>query len=192
MKLDVLLFGRFQSGPFFALLRKTGPRPCASRSPHRRLAGTLPGAADVRILYAALDQTVPGTLGGSVHVQAVAEGLAALRPRRPRRHAARRTRGPAVRCTWHAMGPPLGRADLRWTRASAVTALARRVGADVVMERYYNFGGEGVLAARALGDPRRARSQRAGHRLSRIAQGAARSRAARRADAPLARSDLPA
>ena len=32
----------------------------------------------MRILYVAIDQTVPGTLGGSVHVTAVAEGLAAL------------------------------------------------------------------------------------------------------------------
>lgn len=47
MMLDVILFGRFQSGPFFALLRKTGP---ANRAPlaDRRigaLAGTsVPGA----------------------------------------------------------------------------------------------------------------------------------------------------
>jgi len=33
----------------------------------------------MRILYCALDQTVPGTKGGSVHVASVAEGLAALR-----------------------------------------------------------------------------------------------------------------
>ena len=32
----------------------------------------------MRVLYVATDQVVPGTLGGSVHVQAVAEGLAAL------------------------------------------------------------------------------------------------------------------
>ena len=32
----------------------------------------------VKILYAAIDQTVPGTTGGSMHVTAVAEGLAAL------------------------------------------------------------------------------------------------------------------
>ena len=32
----------------------------------------------LRILYVAIDQTVPGTLGGSVHVHAVAEGLAQL------------------------------------------------------------------------------------------------------------------
>ncbi len=32
----------------------------------------------MRILYCAIDQTVPGTTGGSVHVLAVASGLAAL------------------------------------------------------------------------------------------------------------------
>ena len=32
----------------------------------------------MRILYVATDQTVPGSLGGSVHVEAVAEGLARL------------------------------------------------------------------------------------------------------------------
>ena len=31
----------------------------------------------MRLLYVALDQRVPGTLGGSVHVQSVAQGLAA-------------------------------------------------------------------------------------------------------------------
>ena len=32
----------------------------------------------MKTLYSAIDQTVPGTKGGSVHVTAVAEGLAAL------------------------------------------------------------------------------------------------------------------
>jgi glycosyltransferase involved in cell wall biosynthesis len=112
----------------------------------------------LRLLYVALDQTVPGRLGGSVHVQAVAEGLAALG------HevhvatvpggdwpAAPPGRGGAV--TWHAMAPPFGRHELRWMRAGAVARLARRIGAELVMERYYNFGGEGVLAARRLGVP---------------------------------------
>jgi hypothetical protein len=39
---------------------------------------TGPATRRLRILYAAIDQRVPGTLGGSVHVQSVAEGLAAL------------------------------------------------------------------------------------------------------------------
>jgi alpha-maltose-1-phosphate synthase len=54
---------------------------------------------------------------------------------------------------WHPMSPPLGQPALRWLRVGAVAALARRVKAQVVMERYYNFGGEGVIAARRLGLP---------------------------------------
>lgn len=106
----------------------------------------------MNILYAALDQQVPGTLGGSVHVQAVAEGLAALG------HEVHVLVGqggpwPEGAVHWHAMTPPLGQKVLRWTRTGAVAALARQVRADVVMERYYNFGGEGVHAAARLGLP---------------------------------------
>lgn len=106
----------------------------------------------MRILYAALDQVVPGTLGGSVHVQAVAEGLAALGHEV---HVAVGQQGawPSGQVRWHALTPPFGRAELRWARAGALTQMARAIGADVVMERYYNFGGEGVIAARRLGLP---------------------------------------
>ena len=104
------------------------------------------------ILYVALDQTVPGTLGGSVHVQSVAEGLAALGHEV---HVATQPGGvwPAGAVRWHAMAPPLGQHQLRWMRTGAVTDLARRIDAHVVMERYYNFGGEGVMAAARLGIP---------------------------------------
>lgn len=106
----------------------------------------------MRILYCALDQQVPGTLGGSVHVASVAEGLAA---RGHDVHVATRPGGawPAGRVRWHAMGPPFGQPHLRWLRTRAVTELARHVQADVIMERYYNFGGEGVFAAARLGRP---------------------------------------
>jgi glycosyltransferase involved in cell wall biosynthesis len=133
----------------------------------------------MRILYAALDQTVPGSLGGSVHVQSVAEGLAALGhevhaavtpgPPKGGRHDSQASGPPKgghydsqawcpasagpTAVTWHAMSPPAGIAALRWLRRGAVTNLARRVNADTIMERYYNFGGEGVLSARALGLP---------------------------------------
>ena len=68
-----------------------------------------------RVLYVALDQRVPGTLGGSVHVQSVAEGLAALGHDV---HVAVQSGGewPAGRVRWHQMAPPLGRAELRWMR----------------------------------------------------------------------------
>src|SRR5262245_4783862 len=106
----------------------------------------------MRILYAALDQTVPGTLGGSVHVQSTAAGLAALGHEV---HVAVTSGGPwpAGPVIWHAMSPPLGKPALRWLRTGRVEALARTVRADVIMERYYNFGGEGILAARRLGVP---------------------------------------
>jgi glycosyltransferase involved in cell wall biosynthesis len=105
----------------------------------------------MRILYCALDQTVPGTKGGSVHVTAVADGLAALG------HEVHvlTTRGegpfPAGGVRWIEMPPPLHRAELRWARRADVEALARRLRPDVIMERYYNFGGEGILSAGALG-----------------------------------------
>jgi glycosyltransferase involved in cell wall biosynthesis len=106
----------------------------------------------VRILYCALDQQVPGTLGGSVHVQSVAEGLAALGHEV---HVATQPGNgwPAGVVRWHDMGPPLKRRELRWMRTGAVADLAHRIRADVVMERYYNFGGEGVFAAVRLGRP---------------------------------------
>jgi glycosyltransferase involved in cell wall biosynthesis len=51
---------------------------------------------------------------------------------------------------WLDMPPPLGRAELRWARRGDVETLARRLRPDVIMERYYNFGGEGILTAAAL------------------------------------------
>lgn len=107
----------------------------------------------MRLLYCALDQTVPGTLGGSVHVQAVAEGLAALG--HEVHVLARRGAGPwpAGAAQWHALGPPAGRPQLRLLRAAAVRRQATRLRPDAILERYHNFGGEGVLAARSLGVP---------------------------------------
>jgi hypothetical protein len=51
------------------------------------------------------------------------------------------------------MQPSFGIPQLRWLRTGAVEALAREVRAEAIMERYYNFGGEGVLAARRVGIP---------------------------------------
>ena len=108
----------------------------------------------MRILYCALDQVVPGTKGGSVHVTAVAEGLAALG------HEVHvlvtpgdgglPPKGGSHTIHWMAMAPPLGKAQLRWTRQGAVAAIAQGLQPDVIMERYYNFGGEGILSAQAV------------------------------------------
>jgi starch synthase len=107
----------------------------------------------MRILYCATDQRVPGTLGGSTHVRAVAEGLARLG------HDVHVLVGrgdgpfPAGAVHWHALGAPLGRAQLRVLRARSVRRLTERIRPDLVMERYHNFGGEGALAARSAHVP---------------------------------------
>jgi alpha-maltose-1-phosphate synthase len=103
----------------------------------------------MRILYVATDQMVPGTVGGSIHVQAVAEGLAALG------HEVHVVTGRGEgrvdeRVHWHAVGAPANRPQLRLLRTRAVRTLALQVRPDVVIERYHNFGGEGVLAARTI------------------------------------------
>jgi glycosyltransferase involved in cell wall biosynthesis len=49
------------------------------------------------------------------------------------------------------MPPPLGRRQLRWANAGAVRRIARTLKPDVIIERYYNFGGEGIGAAAEAG-----------------------------------------
>ena len=107
----------------------------------------------MRILYSAIDQTVPGTTGGSVHVTAVAEGLAALGHDvhvLVTRGAGTFPSGPATNpVRWTAMSPPLMASQLRWMRTGAVRRIVAELQPQVVMERYYNFGGEAIFAAAA-------------------------------------------
>jgi glycosyltransferase involved in cell wall biosynthesis len=107
----------------------------------------------VRILYCAQDQRVPGTVGGSVHVQNVAEGLAALGHEMHVLAIAGESGFPDGTVHWHAMAPPFGRPQLRWLRTRDVHRMAAHLRPHVIMERYHNFGGEGVWAAHLLGLP---------------------------------------
>src|SRR3954465_12694213 len=104
----------------------------------------------MKILYAASDQHIPGTTGGSVHVMAVAEGLARLGHEM---HVMVTPGGPfptgAVR--WIALPPPAQRKELRWVNTGAVRTLAQQIRPEVIIERYYNFGGEGIRAATDVG-----------------------------------------
>jgi glycosyltransferase involved in cell wall biosynthesis len=100
-----------------------------------------------RILYCAIDQTVPGTRGGSVHVTAVAEGLAALGHEVHVLVSPGDGPFPAGGVNWISMAPPMGAAQLRWARRREVRKIAERLRPDVIMERYYNFGGEGIVNA---------------------------------------------
>ena len=105
----------------------------------------------MKILYAAADQAVPGTKGGSVHVAAVTRGLAAL----GHEVVALVTPAPGLRdmpgIRWIPMPPPLGRTHLRLLRSRAIERLARAERPDVIIERYHNFGGEAIRVARRIG-----------------------------------------
>jgi len=104
----------------------------------------------MKVLYAAMDQVVPGTKGGSVHVAAVADGLAALGHDV---HVLVTPGGefPQGRVRWIPMSPPLGAKELRWMRTRAVRRIARTLKPDVIIERYYNFGGEAIGVAAEVG-----------------------------------------
>jgi glycosyltransferase involved in cell wall biosynthesis len=104
----------------------------------------------MRILYAASDQRVPGTTGGSIHVVSVAEGLARLGHEV---HVLITPTGPINdgNVRWIALPPPAGRKQLRWANTGAVRSLARDLKPDVIIERYYNFGGEGIRSAAEVG-----------------------------------------
>ena len=111
----------------------------------------------MKLFYCASDQTVPGTKGGSVHVMAVAEGLAArghevfalVTPGSSADDGGPAGRHPAV--NWIPMPPPMRRKELRWALRGAVRELAARIRPDAIIERYYNFGGEGISVAAESG-----------------------------------------
>ena len=105
----------------------------------------------MRILYSAIDQVVPGTLGGSVHVQAVAEGLAALGHEVHVLTGRGEAGWPKSLAHWHDVEPPGGYPQLRLVASRRVARIAVAVEPEIVLERYHNFGGEGMLAARRVG-----------------------------------------
>ena len=110
----------------------------------------------MRILYVASDQVVPGHTGGSIHVLEVARGLAR---RGHEVHAVvRHTRGGEPRgdsdgVHWHRIRwtPPLR--FFRFRARPLVEGIASAMQPHVVMERYYNFGGEGIAVAGTRGIP---------------------------------------
>ena len=102
----------------------------------------------MKLLYVASDQEVPGHTGGSVHVEEVARGLAtlghevhvvALGDATPD--------GSEAAFTLHPSAMLFEQRAFRWTARRQVAELLDRLSIDAVIERYYNFGGEGIRAA---------------------------------------------
>ncbi|MEO5760910.1 MAG: glycosyltransferase family 4 protein [Vicinamibacteria bacterium] len=108
----------------------------------------------MRILYVASDQTLPGATGGSVHVHEVSEALA---KRGHEVHAVVWDRGETVTVsdvyTVHRIQWTPGHRFFRFRARPAIDGLIAKLKPDVVMERYYNFAGEGIHAAEAAALP---------------------------------------
>lgn len=108
----------------------------------------------MRVLYVASDQTLPGETGGSVHVHEVSRELA---KRGHEVHAVVQDRGEtnstADGYTIHRIAWTPAHRFFRFRARPQIAALIARLQPDVLMERYYNFGGEGILAAAAARVP---------------------------------------
>jgi glycosyltransferase involved in cell wall biosynthesis len=110
-------------------------------------------SAPLRILYVAAGIPAPGSVGGSTHVVEVTTGLA------KRGHQIVTIAGKADAAPppdWPAgarlVNVPLPKA-LSLGTLPAIWWAARSLKPDVVMERYYNFAGAGLLWARRRGLP---------------------------------------
>ncbi len=110
----------------------------------------------MKLLYVATDQVVPGTTGGSVHVLEVARGLARLGHDVHvvvRRQAGAPAHEESEGVHWHRVRWTPPHRFFRFRARPAVEALADDLRPQAVMERYYNFGGEGILTAQGRGLP---------------------------------------
>jgi glycosyltransferase involved in cell wall biosynthesis len=115
----------------------------------------------VKILYVASGIPVPGTLGGSIHTLEVARGLA-LRGHTVDVVACSRTGAFEIASlarpvSSHSGDVRLHHIDIPKTLTLLATPLivrlVRALKPDIIMERYYNFAGAGILAARQFGIP---------------------------------------
>ncbi len=110
----------------------------------------------MRILYVAAGTPIPGTHGGSVHALQLCRALAAngndvhmVAPASDGDDHSTDLGGVVLHpLPWR----PLP-AQLEWARWRQVGRIAQQVRPDVVVERFYTFGGTGLVAARAIGVP---------------------------------------
>lgn len=108
----------------------------------------------MRILYVAAGIDVPGDHGGSVHAAELARAL--VRVGHEVHLVALPGDSPGTQLQGvhlHTLRPVLRLEQAELLRAPQVRRIAERVRPDVVLERFYTFGGTGVLAARRLGVP---------------------------------------
>ncbi len=123
------------------------------------------GDRRLRILYTAVDTPIPGTHGGSVHVLELCRALAQrghdvhiVAPQLETRGAdASEVRSPGAGGDATVPVPivriPRPRRFFEWTAVTDIRQVAEVVQPDVLVERFYTFGGGGIWAAHKLGLP---------------------------------------
>ncbi|MBN2134716.1 MAG: glycosyltransferase family 4 protein [Acidobacteria bacterium] len=108
----------------------------------------------IKILYVAPAEEIPGSVGGSVHVEEVAKGLGKLGYhvdvlcRQVEGYTQLEEIAPNVRL--HRLVPKYHPGMLLWRAKKIALPLAKQINPDYIIERYYNFGGAGVFTAKEL------------------------------------------
>ena len=105
----------------------------------------------MRILYSAIDQIGAGRSWGIGSCHGRRRRACRARARGARARVAGRWRFFRRGCALVRDAAAVRHPAAALLRARAVASRARSIQPDVVIERYYNFGGEGLLAARRLG-----------------------------------------
>lgn len=108
----------------------------------------------MKILYVALRESIPGSHGGAVHVLEVSRQLS--RRGHQVTTVVRRDENLAEQEAFdgfQVIRLPLGSKYLLFRNTPIISKMVREQSPDVVMERYYNFAGAGIAAAKASNLP---------------------------------------
>lgn len=120
------------------------------------------GLGRMRILYSAVDTSIPGTHGGSVHALELCRALSCrghdvyvVAPAPETDDSDMRAGAALDLATAGGQIVRLKRPPrfLEWTAVNDVQRIARKVRPHVLIERFYTFGGAGIWAAHRLGIP---------------------------------------
>ena len=116
----------------------------------------------MKIFYSAAGTPIPGTHGGSVHALELCRALArrghevhlaGLGARATGQRPVDFEPAGGGRLVFHRLRRLLPVTLLEWTAGRRIKKLAAEVGPDVLVERFYTFGGAGLWAADSLGIP---------------------------------------
>jgi starch synthase len=111
----------------------------------------------MRILYVAPGTPVPGSHGGSTHTLEVARGLSSFGDKvflvSKRESFGQEKKETLAGIEINRVLPVIPRKLLEWLALPSIYRLAKKIKPDVILERYYNFGGGGIITGTLLKIP---------------------------------------